>query len=113
MKEAYTCVAMQFGENNITCGVILNSMGMLYKKQQKYERALDAYQRCQSIREEHMGDDHPDTVAVRHNIAELYIQWAMPEKAKEYLEKNIEVMKKKEKEEGAAADVNIKEEDFF
>ena len=60
-------------------------MGMLYKKQMKHERALDAYQRCLRIREESLGEEHPDSIAARHNIAELYIQWAMPDKAQEYL----------------------------
>lgn len=45
-----------------------------------------------------MGEDHPDTIATRHNIAELYIQWAKPDKAQEYLQKNIEVIEKKQKD---------------
>jgi hypothetical protein len=44
------------------------------------------------VRETQLGPDHPDCIATRHNIAELYIQWANPEKAQEYLQKNIEVM---------------------
>jgi len=56
-------------------------MGMLYKKQSKFERALDAYERSLRVREELMGEDHPDAIATRHNIAELYIQWAKPGKA--------------------------------
>jgi tetratricopeptide (TPR) repeat protein len=73
-------------------------MGMLFKRQSKFERALDAYQRCLKIREENQGEDHPDAIAVRHNIAELYVIWAKPDKAKEYLQKNIEIMGKQDKE---------------
>lgn len=40
------------------------------------ERAIDSYERALKIREEVMGDDHPDTISTRHNIAELYIEWA-------------------------------------
>lgn len=39
LKDAYLQVAMQFGEENLTSAVILNSMGMLYKKQGKFDRS--------------------------------------------------------------------------
>ena len=92
LKDAYLKVAMEFGENNVTAAVILNSMGMLYKKQGKFERSLDAYTRALKIREENQGEDHPDSIATRHNIAELYITIAKPDKAQEYLELNIKIM---------------------
>jgi tetratricopeptide (TPR) repeat protein len=76
---------MEFGEDNPTAAVILNSMGMLYKKQGKHQRSLDAYERSLKVREEVFGEDHPDVIATRHNIAELYISWLKPEKAQEYL----------------------------
>jgi tetratricopeptide (TPR) repeat protein len=81
LKDAYIRVAMEFGEDNPSAAVILNSMGLLYKKQGKFERSLDAYQRALTVRETQMGEDHPDSCATRHNIAELYIQWANPSKA--------------------------------
>ena len=39
LKDAYVRVAMDYGEDNITCSAILNSQGLLYKKQGKFERA--------------------------------------------------------------------------
>ena len=72
---------MEYGEDNLSAAVILNSMGMLYKKQNKLERALDAYTRALSVREAELGEDHPDCIATRHNIAELYILWLKPDKA--------------------------------
>ena len=81
LKDAYLRVAMEFGEDNVSAAVILNSMGLLYKKQGKFERSLDAYQRALAVREAEFGEDHPDCIATRHNIAELYIQWVKPEKA--------------------------------
>lgn len=95
LKDAYMTVAINFGEESIAAAVILNSMGMLYKRQNKFDRSLDAYERSLRIRETFMGEDHPDVIATRHNIAELYIQWAKPDKAEEFLKKNIEVMEKK------------------
>lgn len=94
IKEAFLVVVTLHGEDSVGAAVILNSMGMLYKKQNKFERAIDAYERALKIREEHLGLSHPDTLACRHNIAEVYIQWANPEKAREYIEKNLELMSK-------------------
>jgi hypothetical protein len=36
LKDAYMKIAMEYGEDNVSAAVILNSMGMLYKKQEKY-----------------------------------------------------------------------------
>ena len=79
IKDAYTIVAMEFGEENVTISAILNSQGLLYKKQQKWERALDSYARALAIREKTMGEDHPDSCAARHNIGQLYTDWGRPE----------------------------------
>jgi hypothetical protein len=45
------------------------------------ERAVDSYQRALEVREELLGEDHPDSLATRHNLAELYIFWNKPDKA--------------------------------
>lgn len=102
LKDAYIRVAMEFGEENISAAVILNSLGLLYKKQSKFERSIDAYQRALKVREDTLGEDHPDSIATRHNIAELYIQWAKPDKAQEQLEKNIKIMEERNAKDKAA-----------
>lgn len=79
LKEAFITVVTEYGEDSLSAAVILNSMGMLYKKQNKFERAIDAYERALKIREKEMGEGHPDSLATRHNIAEMYIMWAKPE----------------------------------
>jgi tetratricopeptide (TPR) repeat protein len=90
-------IAMEHGEDNMAASGILNSMGLLYKKQGKYERSVDSYDRSLKVREELLGEDHPDSLATRHNLAELYIEWNKPERAQELLNKNIELMEKKSK----------------
>ena len=95
VKEAYTTMAtINRGENNLGCAIILTSMGMLFKRWDKYDRALDSYERALKIREELLGPSHPDTIASRHNIAELYISMSNPERAEEYLKENVKQMKK-------------------
>lgn len=81
LKDAYVRVAMDYGEENPTCSAILNSQGMLYKKQGKFERAKDSYERALAIREKSFGDGHPETCATRHNLGELLVSMNSPEKA--------------------------------
>ena len=95
LKEAYLKIAMAHGEENMACSAILNSMGMLYKKLGKMERSLDAYERSLKVRSELLGEDHPDSLATRHNLAELFLAWEKPERAQEYLNTNIALMEKK------------------
>lgn len=101
LKDAYLVVEMQHGEDNIFTAVILSSMGMLYKKQGMNDRAVDALQRALTIREKSLGESHPETIATRHNIAELLILQMKPEEAKQLLEKNMELMKQRTEEEAA------------
>lgn len=103
LKDAYMIIAMEHGEENMSCSAILNSMGLNYKRQNKFERSVDAYERSLKIREELLGEDHPDSLSTRHNLAELYISWNKPEQAQELLNLNVELMEKKNKEQKEAA----------
>lgn len=73
LKDAYLKIAMQFGEDHVALSSILNSQGLNYKKQMKFERAKDSYERAMAIREASFGEDHPETCATRHNLGELYV----------------------------------------
>ena len=99
LKDAYLKVALEYGEDSVSASVILNSQGMLYKMQSKFERARDNYEKSLQIREKFFGADHPETMATRHNLGELYISWAKPDKAQEYFEQNVELMQKKSEKE--------------
>ena len=102
LKDAYVVMAKHHrGEECLPCAVILNSMGLLYKQEGKHERACDAYERCLAVREKILGGFHPDTLATRHNLAELYTIWGKPEEAKKIIEENLkqmEELKKKQAE---------------
>lgn len=73
LKDAYLKAALEYGEEHISLAAILNSQGMLYKKQGKFERALDSYQRALKLKIDHFGEGHPETCATRHNIGEVYV----------------------------------------
>jgi hypothetical protein len=49
------------------------------------------------IREEFLGAGHPECMATRHNIWELYNVQGMHEEAKKYSDRNIEEMEKRSK----------------
>ena len=83
LKDAYLIIALQDGEENLPASAILNSMGMLYKRQGKLERSKDAYERALAVREELLGDAHPETLSTRHNLAELLVDMGKPERSQE------------------------------
>jgi len=62
---------------------ILNSMGILYKRQGKFERSKDAYERSLKIKEDLLGEEHPESLSTRHNLAECLIHMNKPERAQE------------------------------
>jgi hypothetical protein len=62
------------------------------------------------VREEALGEDHPDCIATRHNIAELYIAKVMPDKAQEYLQKNIAIMEQRAEKDKQMADIKKDDE---
>lgn len=71
-------------------------MGLTYKKMKKYERAEDSYKRALEVREEQLGESHPDTCATRHSLAQLYLEWGVKENtAKSLLELNVELIEKR------------------
>jgi tetratricopeptide (TPR) repeat protein len=55
IKDAYMTIVTQQGEENVPASVILNGMGLLYKRQGKFELGVDAYDRALKIREELLG----------------------------------------------------------
>mmetsp|Transcript_4218 Transcript_4218/g.7162 ORF Transcript_4218/g.7162 Transcript_4218/m.7162 type:complete len:93 (-) Transcript_4218:49-327(-) len=83
---------MKHGEEHLAASSILNSMGMLYKKQGKYERGQDAYERALKIGEDILSENHPEVMATRHNLGELFIEWGKPERARELFDKNVDLM---------------------
>ena len=92
IKDAYMTIVTQQGEENVPASVILNGMGLLYKRQGKFERGVDAYERALKIREELLGEDHPDALATRHSLGELYIDMGQGDKGQELLNQNVELM---------------------
>jgi len=43
------------------------------------ERGQDSYERALKVRCELLGEDHPESMVTRHNLAELFIAWGKPE----------------------------------
>lgn len=94
LRDAYLQISLEHGEENATAAAILNSWGLLYKKQGKFQRALDTYKRSLDLRETLFGEDHPETNATRHNIGEIHNDMGNPEAAMEMFKKNMALMEK-------------------
>jgi tetratricopeptide (TPR) repeat protein len=63
----------------------------LYQQQGKYEQAKALYQRALSIREQHLGPEHPDTASSLHGLAELYQQQGKYEQAKALYQRALHI----------------------
>lgn len=98
LKDAYLIIALEDGEENVPASAILNSMGILYRRQGKHERSKDAYERALAVREELLGAGHPETLSTRHNLAELLVDMAQPERSQELFQKNVELMGQQQKQ---------------
>ena len=96
-------IAMENGEDNMAASSILNSMGMLYKQQGKMERSQDSYERSLKVRSELLGEDHPESMVTRHNLAEIIIAWDKTEQAQELLNRNVALMERRNDEQKKAA----------
>ncbi len=59
------------GENHISTAVDYNNLAVLYENQEKYEEAEKLYKRALSIHEKILGENHPDTITIKENLANL------------------------------------------
>ena len=62
------------------------------------ERGQDSYERSLKVRVELLGEDHPESMVTRHNLAELYIAWGKSEQAQEHLNRNVALMERRNEE---------------
>ena len=56
------------GKNSFHCASTLNNIGLFYKKQGKYELALENYFECLDIEQRIKGKDSIDCAFTLHNI---------------------------------------------
>ena len=82
----------KYGVGNIVTSTYLNSLGLAYKANKEFEKALKCFERALAIRTDFNGVDHPESVSIRHNLGKLYLEWGQPEKAREYIAENLDIM---------------------
>lgn len=72
LVEAVELLQQNSGEETAVTATATNNLGMFYKLNDQPEKALPLYEKSYEIRREVLGDTHPDTIAVMHNLAELH-----------------------------------------
>lgn len=55
-------------------GLLLNNIGVTFRRAGEYDQALAVYRRGLQLREQMLGPDHPDVAESLNNIANLYVQ---------------------------------------
>lgn len=91
-EKALEVVETKYGVGNANTSIYLNALGLAYKSNIEYEKALKCLQRAYDIGTDFNGDNSPESVSIRQEIGKLYLEWGQPEKAREYIAENIEIM---------------------
>jgi tetratricopeptide (TPR) repeat protein len=72
---------------DLLIATIQNNLGLLYKEKQQWYLAKDFYQKAFNIRSSVLGDEHPETIIVMHNLAECLLAMGEEQQAKVIQEK--------------------------
>ena len=59
------------GPDHANTATSLNNLANLYYTQGKYDLAEPLYERALAIYEKALGPDHPDTIQIRENLAQM------------------------------------------
>ncbi|GHU15706.1 hypothetical protein FACS189441_7740 [Betaproteobacteria bacterium] len=87
--------AIEFAEkDSIDLAFLDNNIGLVYKCQGDYSKALEWHEKALAIREKVLGKEHPDTATSYNNIALVYNKQGDYPKALEWHEKALVIYEK-------------------
>jgi len=95
-KKALNIQEDVLGENHPFTASSYNNLASLYEEMGKENEALPLYQKVLRIREDIVGENHPYTAISYNNLALLYKKMKFCTKAKEFLEKCINIVERLE-----------------
>lgn len=72
---------------------ILNNMGLLFKRQERFIEAEMNYIEALSLRKQISDEKHPEVLAIKHNLGELYVKMEKSEEAAQYFSEVLEALK--------------------
>lgn len=71
LLESVELLQENSGADTAVTATATNNLGMFYKFNDQPEKALPLYERALEVRREVLGDTHPDTIAVMHNLVKV------------------------------------------
>ena len=83
-----------YGNENADTATSYNNIGLVYKNQGDYDKALECYFKALEIWEKVLGKEHPDTSISYNNIGAVYDSQGDYAKALEYYFKALEIREK-------------------
>lgn len=92
IREGLEIIKRLYPRNHAMVGTAFNNLAYDQKRNGLYLEAEKNYEEALDIRQSVFGENHPETVLVMNNLAELYISMNKPEKAQEIQEKILELL---------------------
>ena len=84
----------QLGEGPISLAATLSNLGEVNRRQERLDKATEYFSQALKIREEALGEEHPDTLVSRQNLAVIQISLGQWETARTSLVQCLEGTKK-------------------
>jgi tetratricopeptide (TPR) repeat protein len=79
------------GHNWIRQAALLNNLGKVYQEQDKYDQALEYYEKAVKLQREHFPEDHPSLSADYSNIGSVYQKQNKLDLALEYFQRALKI----------------------
>jgi len=92
LEKALSSLQHKHGSSHLALCPALNALGLLCKHKRDLPKAERFLSQALRIRLEWSTDDHPETLAVRHNLGEVLIASGRVEEGRSLLKENLRLM---------------------
>jgi tetratricopeptide (TPR) repeat protein len=91
-EQSYTICIQLYGLNHPETARVLSNLAVSYSRNSQYNKAIEFDTLAYSVREKVLGSFHPSTAISLNNIGFCLLA-SNPQKAKEYIQKSLEIYK--------------------
>jgi len=99
LHKALSSLQLKHGSSHLALCPALNALGLLYKHNSDLPKAEQFLAQALQLRLDWSTADHPETLAVRHNLGEVLIASGREEEGRSLLRENVRLMEEKKRKE--------------